>query len=96
MEKKDIMHLANLARIRISEAEATAFTKEIDAVLEYVGAVNDITADVSLTKKVGARHNIFRDDKVTNDPESYTQSLLREAPNTSGRYLKVKKILQTD
>lgn len=96
MEKKDIMHLASLSRVRISEAEAEAFSQEIDAVLGYVSAVDDITADVSLTKKVGARHNVFREDKVTNEPESYTQALLREAPNTSGRYLKVKKILQTD
>jgi len=85
MEKKDIMHLASLSRIRISQAEAEAFTKEIDAILEYVGAVNEITADVSLTKKVGVRHNIFREDKVTNDPEFYTQAHLRKAPHTSGR-----------
>lgn len=96
MEKKDIMHLADLARVRISEKEAEAFTKEIDAVLEYVGAVNEITADVSLTKKVGARHNVFREDVVSNEADAYTEELLREAPHTSGRHLTVKKILQVD
>lgn len=96
MEKKDILHLANLARIRISDEEAQVLQKDIESVLAYVSAVNDITADVSLTKKVGARYNIFREDEVTNAADEYTDALLKEAPATSGRHLTVKKILQTD
>lgn len=96
MEQKDIMHLANLARIKISPEEAVSLSKDIEAVLAYVSTINNITADVSLTKKVGARFNVFRDDEVTNDADEFTQALLREAPKTEGRYLKVKKILQTD
>ena len=96
MEKKEILHLANLARIRISEEEAASLTKDIESVLSYVSAVDDITADVSLTKKVGVRHNIFREDKVKNEPNSYTEALLKEAPKTKGRHLMVKKILQID
>lgn len=96
MEQKDIMHLANLARIRISDEEATSLSKDVESVLSYVSTINDITADASLTKKVGARYNVFRDDVVKNEADAYTEALLREAPKTEGRYLKVKKILQTD
>jgi aspartyl-tRNA(Asn)/glutamyl-tRNA(Gln) amidotransferase subunit C len=96
MEKKDILHLARLSRIAISDEEAEAFTKEIDSVLSYVSVVDSITADSSLTKKVGARFNMFREDVVTNEPESHTKALLAEAPKTKGRHLAVKKILQAD
>jgi aspartyl/glutamyl-tRNA(Asn/Gln) amidotransferase C subunit len=96
MEQKDIMHLANLARIKVTSEEAAALSCDIDAVLEYVSTINDITADTALTKKVGVRYNIFRQDVVSNKPGEYTESLLAEAPHTDGRHVKVKKIIQTD
>lgn len=96
MEKKDILHLANLARIRIDDAEAASLLNDIDSVLAYVSEVSSIAADVNLTKKVGARFNIFREDIVTNEPEAYTDALLAEAPKKKGRHLMVKKILQND
>jgi len=96
MEKKDILHLALLSRIRIDDTEAESLRKDIDSVLAYVGEVNSITADASLTKKVGARFNVFREDVVATQPETYTEALLAEAPKKKGRHLMVKKILQTD
>ncbi len=96
MEKKDIVHLANLARIRITDEEAEALKEEIASVLAYVSAVDDITSDSGITKKAGVRHNVFREDIVTNEPDAYTQALLREAPSKKGRHLAVKKILQLD
>jgi aspartyl-tRNA(Asn)/glutamyl-tRNA(Gln) amidotransferase subunit C len=96
MEKKDIMHLASLARIRITDSEAEALLTDIDGVLAYVSTVNDITADVALTKKPGVVRNVFREDAVANAPEEYTDALLKEAPQIKGRFLKVKKILQQD
>jgi aspartyl/glutamyl-tRNA(Asn/Gln) amidotransferase C subunit len=96
MEKKDIMHLASLARIRITDSEAEALRTDIDGVLAYVSAVNDITADVALTKKPGIVRNVFREDMVSNTPDQYTDALLAEAPQKKGRFLKVKKILQQD
>ena len=96
MEKKDLLHLANLARIRIDDDEAVSLLKEIESVLQYVSAIDTIVADETLIKKVGARYNIFRDDVITNEPESYTKILLAEAPKVKGRHLQVKKILQID
>ncbi len=96
MEKKDILHLANLSRIRINDQEADALLGEIESVLSYVSVVDTIVADTSLTKKVGPRFNVFRDDIVTNKPDEYTKVLLAEAPAVEGRHLLVKKILQMD
>lgn len=96
METDDVKHLASLARIRISDSEAESLKQDIDSVLEYVGVVSDIAAEADLTKKVGARYNIFREDEVTNEPGSYTKDLMAEAPHRDGDYLKVKKILNQD
>lgn len=96
MEKEDILHLARLSRIAIDDAEASALVKDIDAVLAYVSEVNSITAEAGITKKVGARYNIFREDAVTTAEGEYTEALLKEAPKRKDNYLQVKKILQTD
>jgi aspartyl-tRNA(Asn)/glutamyl-tRNA(Gln) amidotransferase subunit C len=96
MNTEDIVRLASLARIRLSDEEVAAFAPQITDVLGYVGVINEITAESEITKKPGARRNIFREDVVTNEPGSYTDALLREAPKTQGKHLKVKKILQTD
>lgn len=96
MELEDIKHLASLARIRVTDAEAVDLKTDIESVLSYVSVVNDIAAEGDLTKKVGARYNVFRADAVTNEPGSFTEDLLGGAPATDGHFLKVKKILNQD
>ncbi len=96
MELAEIKHLASLSRIRITDAEAQDLKQDIDAVLAYVSVVSEITSTDDITPKVGARYNVFRKDEVTNEPGSYTEVLLREAPAREGDYLKVKKILNQD
>jgi aspartyl-tRNA(Asn)/glutamyl-tRNA(Gln) amidotransferase subunit C len=96
MTKEEIQHLGTLSRIKLSEAEVTKFQTEIDAVLGYVSAINEIVADNSLTKTVGAVHNVFRSDEVTNQPGTYTDLITKAFPKSSGPYLKVKKILNPD
>ena len=96
MKKEDIAKLASMARIRVTDEETEGLVHDIDAVLAYVGTINDMVADSEMTKKVGPVHNVFREDEATNVPDSYTDTILKEAPNTEGRFLKVKKILQQD
>lgn len=96
MEKEDIIHLARLARIGIDDKEAESLTADIESVLLYVSDINTITADVQLTKKVGAKFNVFRDDVVTIQEGLYTDAILKQAPHVKGRHLQVKKILQQD
>lgn len=96
MNREDIEHLGTLARIQLSPEEVTSLQSEIDAILGYVSAINEIVADGSLTKKVGVRHNIFREDAVTNTPDQYTEAMINEMPTHEGRLLRVKKILNPD
>jgi len=96
MELEEIKHLAKLSRIRITDAEAQGLKEDIDAVLAYVSVVSEITSTDDTAPKVGARYNVFRKDEVTNEPGSFSEALLAEAPARDGDYLKVKKILNQD
>lgn len=97
MKRADIQHLASLARLRLSEEELDNFEGELSSILDYVGAVTKIAGDeADAAPQVGARHNVFRQDEITNQPNEYTEAILAEMPKTNGRFLSVKKILQIE
>ncbi len=96
MTKDEIKQLGTLSRISLTEAEVEKFQGEIDAILGYVGTINEIVADNSLTKAVGPVHNVFREDIVTNESGINTEVITKAFPESEGPYLKVKKILNPD
>lgn len=88
------MHLGRLARIKIAPEEVDGLVADIDAVLAYVSAVNEIAA--TPVKEPGAVHNVFRADVPTTEPGAYRDTLLGEAPAAERDMLVVKKILDTE
>ncbi|MCA9361347.1 Asp-tRNA(Asn)/Glu-tRNA(Gln) amidotransferase subunit GatC [Candidatus Kaiserbacteria bacterium] len=96
MKKEEIIALAKLARIAVSDEEAESLKTDIDAVLEYVSVVQDITGTGQVEKTLTPRYNVMRDDVVTNTPDQYTEALLEAAPKRKGRFLEVNKILHAD
>jgi aspartyl-tRNA(Asn)/glutamyl-tRNA(Gln) amidotransferase subunit C len=96
MTKEEIKHLGTLSRIKLAEEEVSQLSGEIDSILNYVGQVNEIVADTSVTKTVGPVHNVLREDTVTNGPGTYSDDLIKAFPEKDGRFLKVKKILNPD
>lgn len=89
--KEEVINLANLARIKVTDEEVEKLTKEVDAILGYVGQIQEVTKEVE--KTAPKLRNVMRDDVVTNKDNEYTERLLDNAPNRDGKYLKVKKIL---
>jgi len=97
MKREDITHLASLSRIKLTDQELDTFGTELSQIVAYVSTVSDIAADEADTAPVvGARYNVLRPDEITNDPDQFTQAILREMPKTQGRSMAVKKILKTE
>lgn len=96
MTKEEILHLGNLSRIKMTDSEAEAFKTEIDSILKYVSAVDELVDKGDLSKEPGPVFNVFRDDVVTNEPGSYTRDIVAAFPLRQGDHLSVKKILNPD
>lgn len=92
MEIKDIQHLAELARIGLTDEEAAALAGEFDAILGYVAQVTEVSGGASGVTTAPLQ-NVFREDVVTEEPRAYTETLLSAAPKRNGDYIEVKKIL---
>lgn len=95
MKKADIEHLGTLARIAVTPSEVEALSHDVDAVLAYVSTINELQLDTT-TPSGTAVENIMRPDKVTNEPGSYTDTLLAAAPHSKDGYVVVPKILNPD
>ena len=92
ISKKDIENLANLARIRLSEAEKESLAKDVDSILAYVDQIK--AAPIGDFKpQAGSVKNIIREDAVVNTSNEDRERILNEAPKREGDYVAVKKIL---
>jgi aspartyl-tRNA(Asn)/glutamyl-tRNA(Gln) amidotransferase subunit C len=87
----EIEKLAQLARIKLDDAEKQGLTKEIDSILTYVDQIKKATVDMDYTPIPGAVHNAFRDDAVIKD--EHREALLNEAPHREKDFVAVKKII---
>ena len=94
MKREDIAHLAKLARIGITDAEAEAFATDVTSILAYVSEIEDITGTEADEKKVGVLNTVMRSDGEPHEADLYTEDLLNAAPDRIGRYVRVRKILE--
>ncbi len=94
MKREDVAHLARLARIELSESELEQLPEELSSIVSYVRVITDIAGDeADMAPQLGARHNVFRADVVTNQAAEYMEALLAEMPATEGKFMRVKKII---
>ncbi|OHB05347.1 MAG: hypothetical protein A3A26_02040 [Candidatus Zambryskibacteria bacterium RIFCSPLOWO2_01_FULL_47_14] len=93
MDKEKVLDLAKLARIKISNEEAEILSHEFKSILDYVGQIKNAgfkINDLGFKNEIG---NVMREDGEPHESGIYTEKLLAEAPERSGNYIKVKKIL---
>ena len=78
----DVRYVANLARIAITDQEAEAYQRELDAVLEYVAKLGELDVEhIEPTAHAMPRTNVMRDD--TPLPTMPREAMLANAPATA-------------
>lgn len=92
--KSEIEKLAELSRLALSEEEKERMQGEFDSILEYITAIQKISASTSeRTPSIVARVNVMREDVNPHESGIHTEALLSVAPKREGNYIRVKKIL---
>lgn len=89
---EEVKKLAALARIEVNEKETEALAHDIEAILGYVGQVQNM----SLHERTGdacAPMNVFRADGEPHAAGSCTEALRKAAPETEDGFVRVKKVL---
>ncbi len=105
LTEKEIQHVAQLARIELSEKEQEKFKKELSSVLDYVNQLNRVNTDgVTPLYQTTGLINVFRSDEpmpggrqargafVMDD--KLNEKLVGQAPSKEERFIKVKTVLK--
>jgi len=94
LTKEDVLKVANLARIELTDAQVTKFQPQLAAVLDYIEQLNKVdTQGVVETAQVTGLENVLRPDVVTDCPDDERQATINEAPQTVANMVRVTKVL---
>ena len=93
---EDVRRLADLARLSVPEAELPKFAAEFDAILAYVGKLDELALPEKGAREIPPVHNVFREDGEPTPPGTNTKKLVDAFPSRDGDSLSVKKILSYD
>lgn len=91
---EEVKKLAELARIKINDADLGKFTSEFDAILAYVGQLEqlDLPQGDALRDKPALR-NVMRIDGEPHPSGAFTERITGQFPARDGDALAVKQII---
>ena len=90
--RKEVLHVARLARLEFAEAEVDPFASQLSAILEYVEQLGELDLEgVEPTAHVHEIVNAFRADEVL--PSLGSEAVLINAPEAEGGCFKVEKVI---
>lgn len=93
LTREDVLKLAWLARLHISDEDVERFADEISTILGYVEQLQSVDLnDLPPTNQVTGLTNVMRSDEEV-DYEARPEQLLKNAPATQDGHIKVKRML---
>ncbi|OKO91679.1 Asp-tRNA(Asn)/Glu-tRNA(Gln) amidotransferase subunit GatC [Geobacillus proteiniphilus] len=88
-----VKHVADLARLAITDEEAEMFTKQLDAIITFAEQLNELdTEDVPPTSHVLDMRNVMREDIP--EPGLPREEVLKNAPDQQDGQFRVPAILE--
>jgi aspartyl-tRNA(Asn)/glutamyl-tRNA(Gln) amidotransferase subunit C len=92
ISKEEVLHVANLARLEIDEADIDRFAGQIGTILAYVDTLRQVdTTGVSATSHAISRTNAFREDEI--QPHLDPADAMANAPETEDGAFVVPKVI---
>ncbi|MEJ2109405.1 MAG: Asp-tRNA(Asn)/Glu-tRNA(Gln) amidotransferase subunit GatC [Acidobacteriota bacterium] len=96
ISKKEVLKIAELAKLQLKDEELDAFTEQFQQLLDYIENLKQVdvkavepTSHVSLTKEF--EKHIFREDEVR--PSLPAEESLANAPDSGGGHFRVPKVI---
>jgi aspartyl-tRNA(Asn)/glutamyl-tRNA(Gln) amidotransferase subunit C len=100
--REDVLRVAELAHLELSEAELDAFGRHLDSILTYSDKLNELdTSGVEPMAQVlppgaaaqdQAGATLMREDVPT--PSDVAKDVLADAPDASAPYFRVPKVIE--
>jgi len=93
--RKEVEHIAELARLQLNESELEEYTLQLNKILEYVEKLNELdTENVKPLLHPIEGVNVFREDIVQRSVDR--EDALKNAPSKDEEFFKVPKVIGGD
>ncbi|MBN2982636.1 MULTISPECIES: Asp-tRNA(Asn)/Glu-tRNA(Gln) amidotransferase subunit GatC [Cohnella] len=90
---KDVEHVANLARLTLTDEEKEQFAGQLSAILKYAEKLNELDTDgIEPTSHVLPLYNVMREDEVA--PSLPIEKVMANAPEEEDGQFKVPSVLE--
>ena len=93
LSRDDVLKLARLARLSLTDSEIKEFEAQINDILRYIEQLQSVdVAGLKPTSQVTGLVNVMREDVIEDYGISH-EDLLREAPDKQDGHIKVKRMI---
>ena len=89
LTKEEVLHVANLARINVSEEEVEKYKKGLKQILDELNRINEVNADDDILISPTSNNNVYREDVGIDE----NVDVLKNAPKRSGNYIEIKRFV---
>jgi aspartyl-tRNA(Asn)/glutamyl-tRNA(Gln) amidotransferase subunit C len=93
LSREEVLHIARLARMALTEEEITRLSGQLSNLLEHFQVLQEVNTDnvEPMTQSVELR-SVMREDSVA--PSLPPEDVLANAPRREGEYFRVKAVLE--
>lgn len=92
ISKEEVIHIAKLASLNLSEEEIERYTGDMQEILEFANMINNVnTEGMNETVAANEKNNVFRKDEVKNFENR--ENLLKNAPSQDEGMFRIPKVL---
>jgi aspartyl-tRNA(Asn)/glutamyl-tRNA(Gln) amidotransferase subunit C len=92
IERKDVLHIAALARLTLSENEVEGMTKQLDSILDYINLLDSAdTSGVEASAHMQPEHDPLRHDETTSSLQH--EEILQNGPSVKKGHFAVPKVI---
>ena len=89
LTRAQVEHVAQLARLGLTDEEMEALASELSSILEYIDQLERLdTSSIAPTAQVGELVDVMREDEVK--PSLDVEEALANAPSRDGNYFRVR------
>ena len=92
ISREEIIHIAKLADLNLSETEIEKYTKDIQEILEFANTINNVnTEGMNETIAANEKSNVLRKDEVVDFGNR--DILLQNAPSQDEGMFRIPKVI---
>ena len=97
LTKGEIKHIADLARLELTEAELKKYGSQLSDILSYIDQLKEVdTTDVEPTAQITGLENALREDEKEDWDKKEIEEALSQAPELENGQIKVKRVLDNN